>query len=201
MHPGKARPWGEHTLDTREMPAAIANRYASALADVITKHDSEVAPADGLEQLRSISRVLEQSSELRNVLLSPAVKPARKRTLIRALAARLEVSRPLVNFLMVVNDHRRIAMLDEMAVALAELLDEKAGVARIKISTARPADEAQRQQLVEKFSKVTGRQVRAEFDVDEGLLGGAAVRHGSTIFDGSLRAQLRAMDRRIRGEV
>ena len=183
------------------MPAAIANRYASALADVITKPGAEVASAEGLEQLRSFSRLLEQSPQLRNVLLSPAVKPAKKRALIRTLAARLGMSRPLVNFLLVVADHRRIGMLGEMAEALAGLLDEKAGVARIKVSTARPADEAQRQALVAKFSRVTGLLVSAEFEVDEQLLGGAAVRHGSTIFDGSLRAQLRAMDRRIRGEV
>jgi F-type H+-transporting ATPase subunit delta len=92
-------------------------------------------------------------------------------------------------------------MLGEMTDALAALLDDRAGVARIKVSTARPADEAQRQALVAKFSRVTGLLVSAEFDVNEELVGGAAVRHRSTIFDGSLRAQLRAMDRRIRGEV
>lgn len=183
------------------MPAAIANRYASALADVITKPGAEVASAEGLEQLLSFSRLLDQSAQLRNVLVSPAVKPAKKRTLMRTLAARLGMSRPLVNFLLVVADHRRIDMLGEMAESLAGLLDEKAGVARIKVSTARPADEAQRQALVAKFSRVTGLLVSAEFEVNEELLGGAAVRHGSTIFDGSLRAQLRAMDRRIRGEV
>jgi F-type H+-transporting ATPase subunit delta len=134
-------------------------------------------------------------------LLSPAVKPAKKRSLIRSLAARLGMSRPLLNFLMVVADHRRIGMLGEMTDALAALLDDRAGVARIKVSTARPADEAQRQALVAKFSRVTGLLVSAEFDVNEELVGGAAVRHRSTIFDGSLRAQLRAMDRRIRGEV
>jgi F-type H+-transporting ATPase subunit delta len=196
-----ARPWGENTYEHREMPAAIANRYASALADVITKPGAEVAATDGLEQLRSFSRMLDQSSQLRIVLLSPAVKPAKKRSLIRSLAARLGMSRPLLNFLMVVADHRRIGMLGEMTDALAALLDDRAGVARIKVSTARPADEAQRQALVAKFSRVTGLLVSAEFDVNEELVGGAAVRHRSTIFDGSLRAQLRAMDRRIRGEV
>ena len=183
------------------MPAAIANRYASALADVITKPGAEVSSSDGLEQLRSFSQVLDQSSQLRNVLLSPAVKPDKKRTLIRTLAARLGLSRPVLNFVMVVADRRRIGTLGEMTEALAGMLDERAGVARIKVSTARPADEAQRQALVAKFSRVTGLLVSAEFDVDEELVGGAAVRHGSTIFDGSLRAQLRAMDRRIRGEV
>jgi len=183
------------------MPAAIANRYASALADVIAKPGAEVASADGLDQLRSFSRLLAQSPPLRKVLLSPAVKPAKKRALIRTLAARLGMSRPLLNFVMVVADHRRIGMLGEMTEALGGLLDDRAGVARIKVSTARPADAAQRQALVAKFSRVTGLLVSAEFKVDESLVAGAAVRHGSTIFDGSLRAQLRAMDRRIRGEV
>jgi F-type H+-transporting ATPase subunit delta len=44
---------------------------------------------------------------------------------------------------------------------------------------------------------VTGREVRAQFREDAALLGGVIVKHGSRVYDGSLRAQLRALDRAI----
>ncbi len=182
------------------MALAIANRYAVALAEVVTKPTSAVSPEAALEQLAAIRRLLEESQPLRNVLNSPAVSPAEKRALIASLCARMEVSNPVRNFLFVVIDHRRMRFIGEMIDAFRAWLDEKAGVARIEIASAQSIDEPRRDAIVEKFHRVTGRQVHAEFQVVPELLGGATVRYGSTVFDGSIRAQLAALDRAITGE-
>ena len=76
------------------MALAIANRYAVALAEVVTKPTSAVSPEAALEQLVAIRRLLEESQPLRNVLHSPAVAPAEKRALIASLCARMEVAAP-----------------------------------------------------------------------------------------------------------
>ena len=90
--------------------------------------------------------------------------------------------------------------IGEMIDAFRAWLDQKAGVARIEIASAQSIDEPRREAIVRKFHRVTGRQVRAEFQVVPELLGGATVRYGSTVFDGSIRAQLEALDRAITGE-
>ena len=182
------------------MALAIANRYAVALAEVVTKPASAVSPEAALEQLVAIRRLLEESQPLRNVLHSPAVGPAEKRALIASLCARMEVSNPVRNFLFVVIDHRRTQFIGEMIDAFRAWLDEKAGVARIEVASAQSIDEPRRDAIVEKFHRVTGRQVRAAFRVVPELVGGATVRYGSTVFDGSIRAQLEALDRAITGE-
>ena len=87
-----------------------------------------------------------------------------------------------------------------MIQAFRAWLNEALGIAEIKVSSARPIDEPQRAALVAKFGRVTGRQVRAEFQVRPELLGGATVRYGSTVFDGSTRAQLDALAHAIAGE-
>ena len=68
------------------------------------------------------------------------------------------------------------------------------------VSLARPMDEDLRRALVDRFSRVTGKRVIATFDVDADLLGGAVVRHESTVYDGSLRAQLKSLDRALTGD-
>ena len=182
------------------MALAIANRYAVALAEVVTKPASAVSPEAALEQLAAMRRLLEESQPLRNVLNSPAVSPAEKRALIASLCARMEVSAPVRNFLYVLIDHRRMRFIGDMIDAFRAWLDQKAGVARIEIASAQSIDEPRREAIVQKFHRVTGRQVHAEFRVVPELLGGATVRYGSTVFDGSIRAQLEALDRAISGE-
>ena len=182
------------------MALAIANRYASALAEVVTQPGSPISAEDTLGQLGDFRNLLTTSEELRNILNSPSITPADKRGLTAKLAARLDHSVTVRNFLYVVIDHRRMPFLGEMIEAFREWIDERAGVARIKVTSAKPMGDEQRTALVSKFSRVTGKTVSAEFAVASELLGGATVRFGSTVFDGSLRAQLNSLDRALSGE-
>ena len=182
------------------MALALANRYAEALADVVSKPGAAVEPGVAIGQLSQFKELLDSSKPLRGVLVSPAVTPANKRALVAALCERLEMAGVVRNFLYVVTDHRRMPFLGEMIGAFREWLDDQAGVARLQVTTAQPIGEQQQSAFIEKFSKVTGSTVVAEFGVSSDLVGGATVRHASTLFDGSLRAQLKALDRAIAGE-
>ena len=182
------------------MALAVANRYAQALGDVVSKPGTGVEPEAAIGQLVRFQELLEVSRPLRGVLVSPAVTPANRRALVATLCERLEIGRVVRNFLCVVVDHRRMPVLGEMIEAFRKWLDDQAGVARLLVTTARPIGEQQQSAFIEKFSKVTGSSVVAEFSVSSDLIGGAAVRHASTVFDGSVRAQLKALDRAIAGE-
>jgi F-type H+-transporting ATPase subunit delta len=177
------------------MPLAVAKRYAQALGEVVTKPAAGLQPEAVLEQLAGFHGLFEGHAELKNILLSPAVSPARKRAIVAQLGQRLGYSEPLRNFLYVVIDHRRLNILDEFIEAFRDWLDDRLGIARIEVVSALPVPAEQRAELAATFSKVTGRQVRAEFREDPAVLGGLVVKYGSRLYDGSLSAQLRALDR------
>ncbi len=179
------------------MPLAVAKRYAQALGEVVTKPSAGLEPEAVLGQVESFAGLVGQNSELKNVLLSPAVPMAKKRAIVAELAERLQYADPVRNFLYVVIDHRRLNVLDEMCEAYREWLDDRIGIARIEVISALPVSEEQRSSLVKTFGEVTGREVRAQFREDPALLGGVIVKYGSRVYDGSLRAQLRALDRAI----
>jgi F-type H+-transporting ATPase subunit delta len=182
------------------MAAALANRYARALADVVTAPGSEVTAEEAVAQLGAFAALLESSSELRRVLTSPTVPPARKKALLARLGSRLGVARTTQNFLYVVSDHRRLGLLGQMREALEKLLDERMGVARAAIASAQPIEAVHQAALAGKLSRLTGKQARLEFAVDPALLGGVVARIGSTIYDGSVRGRLRALGRRLATE-
>ncbi|HXM45588.1 MAG TPA: ATP synthase F1 subunit delta [Bryobacteraceae bacterium] len=180
--------------------SALASRYASALVDVATGPKSGMDPHVLLTELRGFEEVLAGSAELRSALASPAVPPARKRAVVGAIGAKLGVSRVARNFLFVLTDHRRIAMLTEVLEAYDLALDERLGFQRAEISSARELTQPQRDSVSDEFERLTGKKMRMRYAVNRELLGGLVARIGSTVYDGSVRGQLQALGRRLAAE-
>ncbi len=107
------------------MASAVANRYASALVDVVTSAGSALKPEDAVAQLRSAAKMVADSAELRNALMTPAIQNSRKRAVIGKLLDSMSTSHLIRNFIFVIIDHRRIAILDELREAFELLLDAR----------------------------------------------------------------------------
>jgi F-type H+-transporting ATPase subunit delta len=179
------------------MALAAASRYARALADLALDPARKVDPESVAVELGLLVETLAASPELRSVLVSPAVAPARKRAVIARLAEPAGVSKLVRNFLCVVIDHRRTALLPEIRQAFRALLDERMGMLEAGITAARVLDAEERDRVTERLGRMTGKRVRCGFEVDEGLIGGMLARIGSTIYDGSVRGQLSVLRRRL----
>lgn len=179
------------------MSLAVASRYARALADIVLGPDSPISAAATLDQIAQFEAAIESSAELRNVLLSPAVAPNRKRAVISRLASQFGTPRLIVNFLFVVIDRRRIALLGQIRQAFQAQLDERMGVARADVESARELSPSQRAALESELTRLAGKRVRGEFRVNPDLIGGAVARIGSTIYDGSVRGRLGALRRKL----
>ncbi len=178
---------------------AIVSRYASALVDVITGPKG-MDPAQASLQLRTFGGLLAESAQLRNVLASPAVSPARKRAVVRQLADRIGTPPIVRNFLLVLTDHRRLTGLEQMIDSFEIQLDERLGFVRASLVTARELDERQKTALVDGLSRFTGKKVRAHFAVQADLIGGVVAHIGSTLYDGSVRGDLNSLARRLAAE-
>ena len=182
------------------MPLALATRYARALADLVLDPKSTVRPEAALAELVQFEQALRTSNELRNILLSPAVPPARKRAVTARLAAALGIATTVRNFLYVVIDRRRIGMLREIRTAFEGQLDQRTGIARAEIRSARDLAPAERTSIESALARLSGKAIRGQFATDPELLGGVVARVGSTVYDGSVRGQLAALRRRLVSE-
>jgi F-type H+-transporting ATPase subunit delta len=168
--------------------SALTSRYARAFVDVVV--DKGLEPDKTLVELQSIATAARDSIDLRRVWESPAIPAEQKRTLLDALVARAGVSHPLRNFLAVLIDHRRINLLDQVVKDFQRELNRRLGYAEADVSSARDLSEAEKHSLELQVEKLTGKKVRARYTRDESLLGGAVVKLGSTIYDGSVKGQL-----------
>lgn len=169
------------------MPMAVANRYARALADIVARTGNYRAIQGELEAFRALYR---ESPELREVFDTPAVAPPAKMKVLGAMLARLEVSQVTRNFLHVLVAHYRMGLLDELLAAFNRMANEHLGIVQVKLVSAVPVSEADRETLRARFEQITGRQVELEFRQDEELLGGILAQIRSTVYDGSVRGRL-----------
>jgi F-type H+-transporting ATPase subunit delta len=181
------------------MASAVANRYARALVDVVMAPGSALKPEDAVGQLRAVDAIFQESLELRTAMLTPAIQNSRKRAVMAKLLERTGGSTLIRNFAYVLIDHRRIAIIGEIRQAFELQLDERLGFARAEVTSAAPLDERLSAGLESELSALTGKRMRLRFDVDPALLGGVVARIGSTVYDGSVRGELRELGRKLAG--
>ncbi len=168
--------------------AAISSRYARAFADVVFGMKLDVGAT--LQQLQVVLDIVSGSEDLRRLWENPAIPAAQKRRLLDVIAARSAISRPVRNFMAVLIDNRRIAELERIARQFETEVNQRLGVAEADITSARELSAPEKQALEAQIRRLVGKQVRAHYATDGNLLGGAVVRLGSTIYDGSVRGQL-----------
>jgi F-type H+-transporting ATPase subunit delta len=152
------------------------------------------------KNLADFAQAITTSVDLANFLASPSVTRGNKQAVIEKLAAQMGAGKIFRNFLLVLSDNRRAALLPEIAGAFDALLLERMGIAEAQVTSAADLTESQKTELGRAMQRLTGKKVEARYSVDSGLLGGAVVRIGSTVYDGSVREQLdRLRDRLTTG--
>jgi F-type H+-transporting ATPase subunit delta len=177
--------------------AAVLGRYARAFADVVV--DRKVDPNKAVAELAEIAALVNTSVELRNVLQNPSVALTQKLGLLDALIARTGGSKILRNFIAVLIDQRRIGKVGDIVELFKQEMDRRMGIADARVSSARELTAPERKSLEQQLAGITGKTVRATYSEDASLLGGAVVRVGSTIYDGSVRGQLQRIREQIKG--
>lgn len=175
--------------------AEVHSRYARALVDAVA--DMKLDGRQVVQQLSALVDLVNGSADLRHVWENPAIPADQKRKLLDAIAAREGTLKPVRNFVAILIDNRRIAALPEIAKQVELEMDRRLGLAEARVTSARELSADERHELETQMERLTGKKVRAHYATDGKLLGGAVVRLGSTIYDGSVRGQLRKMKERL----
>lgn len=167
--------------------SSIARRYARALSSIGLEDGGIEAYGDELQRVVQANAV---SEELRDLWSNPAHSREDRLAGIDALAGQLQLSPAVGNLLRLLVERGRMTDLEAISRAYREIVDAHVGRVRAVVSSASALPETLTNQLGEALRKATGREIVLESRVDPSLLGGVVAQVGSTILDGSLRAQL-----------
>jgi len=190
----------------KDRDAGAARRYARALLDVALAQKDEGLRAD----LGRLAGLYAAHAELRHVLLHPALPAEKKRAVVAALwgqptrqagaAVQGRPSELLLRLLDLLVQRDRVELLPLIAQAYGRLWNAQRGVVEAEAVSARELDEAEARGVSAAAARATGKQVELERRVDPSLMGGMLLRMGGRIYDGSVRARLRALRERLAGE-
>ena len=174
--------------------SSVARNYAEALF-TLGRNAGRLEEYGRL--LLATAQALESSPEAQAVLVSPRVPKALKSELVGKAIAKVGAPREFVLYLQAVVKRGRQMMFGQIADAYGELVDGNMNRVRAAVTMARPADAALEQSVVTALARKMGKTVVATFTVDPGLLGGAVVRVGDRVYDGSLKRRLLRLRRQI----
>jgi len=169
---------------------SAARRYAEAILELAPDEPSVAALRGSLERIAS---ALDRSAIA--ALRDPAIPLAtREKALGEAVKDEPVLIRSVLSLLI---EHGRIALVPAIAREFGVIVDAREGVAKARVTTAVELNDRDRDALVRRLERASGRKVRASFAVDPALIGGAKVQLGDHLVDASLEAQLRALARQL----
>ena len=172
----------------------VAEPYAQALMSVARDNNLIEQISD---DVNSLATLLTDSEDLRNCLMSPAVKPEQKKAVLEQLAGN-QLHPFTKNFLLLLVDRGRILFLESICKQFQALVRQLNQTVLAEVTTASPLSDAQLESIRQKVVNMTqARQVDLDVRLDPEILGGVIIKVGSQIVDVSLRGQLRRIGMRL----
>ena len=177
--------------------APVADRYARAIFELGVE-TGQLAPIT--EQLRRFAQVYAGSAELRAVLDNPIIEPEKRAGVLADVSARLGLMGNALNLIKLLASRKKLRVVPEIARRLDRFSDEKAGVVRATVTSARPMPDSFYQRLVSELEAATSRKIVLERREDPTLIAGFVTRIGDNTIDGSVRGRLTEIERQLVGQ-
>lgn len=162
-------------------------RYALAIAEIAGQAGTWDSWLEAVEALEALTADPSHVAALQG----DGMTDERFQAIVREVAGELAPAQ--MNLFRLLRRKGRLALGPSVASYFRELRDEERGIARAEVRTAVAIDEESRQRLVELLSAQTGKTVELTVEVDPALIGGAVIRIGDRLIDGSARHRLRAL--------
>jgi len=174
-------------------PITVARPYAEAAFALA--RDQNALPVWS-EMLRTAASVADDPT-MRTALDNPKLSASDKEALFLSICGE-RLNKEGRNFVRVLIEGDRIALLPQIRELFDALKDADEGVARASIRTAFPLSDEELAQLKRALERRFGKKIETSVAVDESLIGGARITVGDTVIDASVKAELEAMANHLR---
>ena len=166
----------------------LARPYAKAVFDAAKEQDA----VDYWDQALALAGLIAANEAVKNILANPGLSERRKAELFFDTAEE-QLPEALRNFLLILSENKRLALLPEISILFAFYRAELERTVKIKVSTAYEMTPEEQQHLAQALSKKLERKVALETVVDRSLIGGVVVNSGDLVIDASVRGKLAKM--------
>ena len=176
--------------------ASLPGRYASALFE-LARDAKMIETVEA--SLSTIADALAQGGDFDRLIKSPLVRRTDAERAVAALSDTLKLDPTTRNFLGVLAQNRRLAVLEAIIRAFRQLTAAHRGETTAEVASAHPLSADQVDALKQALRRRLGRDVAVDLSVDPALLGGLVVRIGSQMIDSSIKTRLNTLAHAMKG--
>lgn len=167
----------------------IARRYAKSLLETAIEQQLDDVVARDLAAIQTLGA---SSADFRAMMRSPIID-AHIKISVLAEALGAEINPLTLEFLKLIINKGRGNIWREIVMEYRMLLDNRKNIVRIRVTSAVALGEQERSHIETALSTRLARTVMAIYDTDPAILGGAVIRVGDEVLDGSIRHQLHVL--------
>lgn len=171
-----------------------AKNYADALVKL--GQDNVISYDDILNNLEIISEICTQSKDLTGVLENPAISDETKFSIIDEVFTKY-VNEKIRDFLKILIEKKRFKELEGIVAAYQKELDKINNLQRVEVISAVELDDNSKQRIIEKLQKRLQKNVIAQWQTDEEIIGGLVVKINDDVIDSSLKNKLENLSKNI----
>lgn len=141
--------------------------------------------------LRTLASLTDDAS-VQALFTSPKATAALRAAIVTELCAKAgkALDSQQVNFVKLLAEYRRLPLLPEIAADYETLRADAENVLEVELCAAKPVDTAEQARIGEALQAKFKRKITLKYVEDKSLIGGAVIRAGDTVIDGSVRGKL-----------
>ena len=174
-----------------------SKRYAVALFDTVQNEQLDALLVDA----QSLSGVISESAELDTLLKSPLTKNELKANILMKIVEGLSSKKILGGLVNTLKKNKRLNLFSSVLQEFQDVLFEKRGYQKAKVTTAHTIDEATKKNIQDLLHNQYGSKLNLEFQINKSLLGGMTVVIGSKMIDLSIANQVSKFTNNVKGDI
>ena len=165
-----------------------SERYSRALFEV-SKELEELDKAE--KDIKNFQSLINSNSDIKNFLKDPTQNINVQNKVINLLADKLDVSKNLRNFFLLLIEKRRIFFIKKIIESFLKLCSNKRGEVKASLISSKELSQNELNEISKDLSKLMGTTLKFDYKVDKELLGGLKLQLGSFMIDTSIKNKLK----------
>ena len=165
-----------------------SERYSRALFEVL-KETNELDKAES--DVKSFQLLIESSSDIKNFIKDPTQSTNKQKEVINVLSDKLEFSKNLKNFFLLLIEKRRIFFVQKISESFLKLCSKKRGEIKASLISSKELSKSELDEVSKDLSAAMGSTLKLDYKVDKELIGGLKLQLGSFMIDTSIKSKLK----------
>ena len=171
-----------------------SERYSRALFEV-SKDANELEKVEA--DVNKFQQLLTSSYEIKNFIKDPTQNTIEQGKVINLLAEKLEFSKNLKNFFLLLIEKRRIFFVKKIFESFLKLCSRKRGEVNASLISSKELSQPELERIRKDLSVAMGSTIKFEYILDKELIGGLKLQLGSFMIDTSIKNKLKKYEQKM----